>query len=94
MNYRDLRDFIAQLEARGQLKRIAVPVDPYLEITEICDRTLRLGGLNGEIYLDVTNATNRLNAGGYTYSGGLENARQRTSRLLPAFPTLGFKVSW
>ena len=44
MKYRDLRDFIAQLEARGELKRITVPVDPKLEMTEICDRTLRLGG--------------------------------------------------
>lgn len=42
--YRDLRDFIAQLEARGELKRIKHPVDPKLEMTEICDRTLRRGG--------------------------------------------------
>lgn len=44
MKYRDLREFIAGLEARGELKRISEPVDPYLEITEICDRTLRKGG--------------------------------------------------
>jgi 4-hydroxy-3-polyprenylbenzoate decarboxylase len=44
MVYQDLRDFIAQLEQRGELKRIRVPVDPYLEVTEICDRTLRAGG--------------------------------------------------
>ncbi len=44
MKYRDLRDFIAQLEARGALKRVSAAVDPYLEITEICDRTLRRGG--------------------------------------------------
>jgi 4-hydroxy-3-polyprenylbenzoate decarboxylase len=44
MKYADLRDFIAQLEARGELKRIRAEVDPYLEITEICDRTLRAGG--------------------------------------------------
>jgi 4-hydroxy-3-polyprenylbenzoate decarboxylase len=44
MKYQDLRDFIGQLEQRGALKRIAVEVDPYLEITEICDRTLRSGG--------------------------------------------------
>lgn len=44
MKYTDLRDFISQLEARGQLKRISAEVDPYLEITEICDRTLRAGG--------------------------------------------------
>ena len=44
MKYNDLRDFIVQLEQRGELKRIAVEVDPYLEVTEICDRTLRAGG--------------------------------------------------
>src|SRR5688500_2498273 len=30
--YSDLRDFIAQLEARGELKRIAQPVSPRLEM--------------------------------------------------------------
>jgi 4-hydroxy-3-polyprenylbenzoate decarboxylase len=44
MKYQDLRDFIAQLEKRGLLKRIRQEVDPYLEMTEICDRTLRAGG--------------------------------------------------
>jgi len=44
MKYQDLRDFIAQLEKLGQLKRIDMEIDPYLEITEICDRTLRKGG--------------------------------------------------
>jgi 4-hydroxy-3-polyprenylbenzoate decarboxylase len=44
MKYRDLRDFIDQLEGRGQLKRVRAEVDPYLEMTEICDRTLRAGG--------------------------------------------------
>ena len=44
MKYRDLRDFLDQLESRGQLKRIRAEVDPYLEMTEICDRTLRAGG--------------------------------------------------
>ncbi len=44
MIYRDLRDFIAQLETMGELKRIAVEVDPKLEMTEIADRVLRAGG--------------------------------------------------
>ncbi len=44
MKYKDLRDFIAQLEKQGELKRITVEVDPYLEMTEICDRVLRQGG--------------------------------------------------
>lgn len=44
MHYKDLRDFIDQLERSGQLLRIKHPVDPNLEMTEICDRTLRAGG--------------------------------------------------
>jgi len=44
MKYTDLRDFIANLEQRGELKRVAVEVDPVLEMTEICDRVLRAGG--------------------------------------------------
>jgi 4-hydroxy-3-polyprenylbenzoate decarboxylase len=44
MIYKDLRDFIKQLEKQGELKRISVEVDPYLEMTEICDRTLKRGG--------------------------------------------------
>ncbi|MDR3394957.1 MAG: 4-hydroxy-3-polyprenylbenzoate decarboxylase [Parasulfuritortus sp.] len=44
MKYQDLRDFIRQLEARGELKHISVEVDPYLEMTEIGDRVLRAGG--------------------------------------------------
>ena len=42
--YRDLREFVNLLEKRGQLKRIAQPVSPILEMTEIADRTLRAGG--------------------------------------------------
>ena len=44
MQYKDLRDFIVQLERLGELKRISVAVDPKLEMTEICDRVLRAGG--------------------------------------------------
>ncbi len=44
MKYKDLRDFLSQLEARSELKRIGVAVDPRLEMTEICDRTLKQGG--------------------------------------------------
>ncbi|MEA9389828.1 4-hydroxy-3-polyprenylbenzoate decarboxylase [Acerihabitans sp. TG2] len=44
MKYRDLRDFLSLLEQRGELKRITLPIDPYLEMTEIADRTLRAGG--------------------------------------------------
>ena len=44
MKYKDLRDFIRQLEAKGELVRITQPIDTDLEMTEIADRTLRAGG--------------------------------------------------
>ncbi len=44
MKSSDLRDFIALLEQLGELVRIKQEVDPYLEMTEISDRTLRAKG--------------------------------------------------
>jgi 4-hydroxy-3-polyprenylbenzoate decarboxylase len=44
MGYRDLRDFLAQLERLGELKRVRAEVDPNLEMTEVCDRVLKSGG--------------------------------------------------
>src|SRR5579863_2868827 len=44
MAYRSLRDFIAALEADGELVRVSSPVSANLEITEICTRLLAEGG--------------------------------------------------
>jgi 4-hydroxy-3-polyprenylbenzoate decarboxylase len=44
MAYRSLRDFIAKLEAAGELVRVAEPVSTVLEMTEICTRLLAEGG--------------------------------------------------
>ena len=44
MAFSDLRDFIKLLEKEGELKRISIEVDPYLEVTEISDRVLREDG--------------------------------------------------
>ena len=44
MKYQDLRDFIAQLERMGELKRVRPEIDTRFEMTEICDRVLRTGG--------------------------------------------------
>ncbi|MDH5693639.1 MAG: 4-hydroxy-3-polyprenylbenzoate decarboxylase [Gammaproteobacteria bacterium] len=44
MKYKDLRDFVQQLEIQGELKRVKQQIDPNLEMTEICDRTLRAEG--------------------------------------------------
>ena len=44
MKFDDLRQFIAFLEKRGELKRISAPVSAELEITEITDRMVKSGG--------------------------------------------------
>ena len=44
MRYDDLRGFVTQLEALGELKRVYAQVSPRLEMTEVCDRVLRAGG--------------------------------------------------
>lgn len=44
MRYMDLRSFITELEATGELKRISARVNPYLEMTEISQRVLRAEG--------------------------------------------------
>ena len=43
-SYKDLRDFISMLEEQGELVRIHQEIDPYLEMTEIADRTLKAQG--------------------------------------------------
>jgi len=44
MSFSDLRDFTAELEKRGLLKRITQEISTHLEITEISDRVLRAAG--------------------------------------------------
>ncbi len=44
MQYQDLREFIHQLEKNNLLKRVHQSISPNLEITEVCDRTLKQGG--------------------------------------------------
>ncbi len=44
MAFDDLRDFIRGLEKRGELRRVSVEVDPYLEITQFADRAVKNGG--------------------------------------------------
>ena len=44
MKYRDLRDFAAQLERSGQLRRVDEPISPVLEMTALSDQVLRAGG--------------------------------------------------
>ncbi len=44
MPYNSLAEFIQVLEREGELQRIAHPVKPELEITEIADRVMKRGG--------------------------------------------------
>ena len=44
MIFNDLREFIAFLESKNQIRRITSLVSTYLEITEIADRTVKAGG--------------------------------------------------
>ncbi len=44
MKYADLRDFMAQLERLGKLKKVADPVSPRLEMTAVGDQLLRSEG--------------------------------------------------
>src|SRR6201996_4746041 len=44
MPYRSLRDFIAKLEAAGELVRVKEPVSTVLEMTEIQTRLIAQGG--------------------------------------------------
>jgi len=44
VGYGDLRDFLARLERDGELRRVGVPVDPHLEVSEIVQRVVRAAG--------------------------------------------------
>ncbi len=44
MAFTDLQSFIRELESRGLLKRVTVPVNPELEVTEIATRLVREDG--------------------------------------------------
>ncbi|HEY3459008.1 MAG TPA: menaquinone biosynthesis decarboxylase [Bryobacteraceae bacterium] len=44
MPFEDLRDFLRALEKEGELKRVALSVDPYLEIAAFADRSVKTGG--------------------------------------------------
>ena len=44
MAYKDFQAFLEALSLKGELKRVAEPVSPYLEITEIADRVMKSGG--------------------------------------------------
>jgi len=44
MPYRDFQQFLQALDTQHELRRIAEPISPYLEITEVADRVMKAGG--------------------------------------------------
>jgi len=55
MIFGDLRDFAAQLERNGELRRVSAPVSPKLEMTALADRVLRAGG--PALYFEPTSSS-------------------------------------
>ncbi|MEE8386606.1 MAG: UbiD family decarboxylase domain-containing protein, partial [Dehalococcoidia bacterium] len=54
MAFSDLQTFIEALEAEGQLKRIAVEVDPELEVSEIANRVCKSASPEGIVGAPAT----------------------------------------
>lgn len=105
MKYSDLRDFIAQLEKQGQLQRISHPVDPNLEMTEICDRTLRAGGpallfenpigFDMPVLANLFGTPDRVAMGmGQSEVGALRDVGKMLAFLKEPEPPQGFKDAW
>jgi 4-hydroxy-3-polyprenylbenzoate decarboxylase len=105
MTYRDLREFVAQLEAGGDLKRIRAEVSPRLEMTEICDRVLRAGGpallferpAGGDIPVlaNLFGAVRRIAAAmGMADAGGLREVGRMLAFLREPEPPKGLRDLW
>ncbi|MFC4653714.1 4-hydroxy-3-polyprenylbenzoate decarboxylase [Rheinheimera marina] len=105
MKYNDLRDFIDQLEQRGLLKRIRMEVDPYLEMTEIADRTLRAEGpallfenpkgFDIPVLVNLFGTPERVALGmGQTDVSALREVGKLLAFLKEPDPPKGFKDAW
>ncbi|MBW8189946.1 4-hydroxy-3-polyprenylbenzoate decarboxylase [Neiella marina] len=102
MKYKDLRDFLDQLESLGELKRISQEIDPNLEMTEIADRTLRAGGpallfenpkgFDIPVLANLFGTPKRVALGmGRTEVGALKEVGQLLASLKEPEPPKGFK---
>jgi len=95
MSFRDLRDFIELLEDEGELKRIQTEVDPYLEVTEISDRTLRLKGSSMPLLANLFGNTRRIAlAMGQEDISGLRDVGKLLAFLKEPTPPSGWKDLW
>lgn len=105
MKYADLREFIRVLEQKNQLKRIAHPLDPFLEITEVSDRTLRQQGpallftspknSSLPVLTNLFGTTERVALGmGQTSLAGLRELGEFLALLKEPEPPKGLKDAW
>lgn len=105
MKYHDLRDFIAQLEKLGELKRVTSPVSPNLEMTEICDRVLRaqgpavlfenVAGHNMPVLANLFGTPRRVALGmGEENIGALREVGKLLAYLKEPEPPKGLKDAW
>ena len=85
MSYRDLRDFLAQLEADGDLVRVTAAVDPKLEMTALCDRVLRAHG-PALLFENPVGPFRAPNGGTIPVLGNLFGTPQRVAKAMGADP--------
>lgn len=105
MRYQDLRDFMAQLEAKSLLKTITHPVSPYLEMTVISDRVLKQEGpallfknptgYNIPVLTNLFGTIERIALGmGETSIAALREVGELLAALKEPTPPEGFKDLW
>ncbi|MBM3860977.1 MAG: menaquinone biosynthesis decarboxylase [Verrucomicrobia bacterium] len=101
MAYESQREFVATLEAAGELKRVSVEVDPVLEITEFADREMKSPGGGKALLFEKCKGSNfplLINAYGSTKRmamalgvGDIEEIARELESLLKAKPPTSFK---
>src|SRR4030065_2087581 len=105
MKYKDLRDFIAQLERIGELKRVSAPVSPKREMTEGCARVLRaqgpavlfenITGHNMPVLANLFGTTRRVALGmGEESTQALREVGKLLAYLKEPEPPKGLKDAW
>jgi 4-hydroxy-3-polyprenylbenzoate decarboxylase len=88
MAYADLREFMAQLEAAGDLVRVSAAVDPKLEMTALCDRALRNRG-PALLFENPAGLYRAPNGGTIPVLGNLFGTPERVAKAMGADP-----VNW
>ena len=85
MAYADLREFMAQLEAAGELVRVRAAVDPKLEMTALCDRALRAHG-PALLFENPAGSRRAPNGGTIPVLGNLFGTPERVAKAMGADP--------